>query len=435
VQGFVPPGVQGFPGPGQPGFVPPGVNVPGAPATAERKPQSELEAYEGTELFAIARKGTLAATYAVDSSKRPVTYELKLWNLATGKSVARLESNENLRDLAISPDGTLLATVTGGSDAGEMTLWELPSGEKKSSYNWTKYGNVSFSSDSSKIIAPAGKKGIAILDLATGKIKPKPLKNLARTLAVQTSPVENIVAIGLGAEKRPEEKVAGTSRPGGKVTKKELDELRAKREQQQQANNAQAGGRTRRDPNAAGPANPNEALGLEANAEGMIQIVDLETLKIRKKLYVTGAPSDLAFNADGTVMAALMVGGKGEMWETASWEEQGGKLGHSVGVGVAFVQPQQQPGAKAEKAPAIESGLLVLSPDAEWAAARQSASSRSPAEVYETRNGQTRQIDPSPVGQLGFLPDGTLVCASRDKALRFYELPAMKAVYPPFGKR
>jgi hypothetical protein len=39
------------------------------------------------------------------------------------------------------------------------------------------------------------------------------------------------------------------------------------------------------------------------------------------------------------------------------------------------------------------------------------------------------------VSQLGFLPDGTLVCAGRDKTLRFFELPAITPVYPPFAKR
>ncbi|HEY1785711.1 MAG TPA: hypothetical protein VGG30_09195, partial [Pirellulales bacterium] len=164
----VPLGPGQFPG-GQvpPGFHPPGVNVPGGPASTEHKSTTEIEQYEGTELFAIAPNGALAATFAVDSSKRPVVYELKLWNLTTGKSLAKLESTDNLRDLAISPDGKLLATVSGASDEGELTLWELPAGTKKSTHNWTKYGNVSFSSDSSRIVTNVGKKGIAILDLAT----------------------------------------------------------------------------------------------------------------------------------------------------------------------------------------------------------------------------------------------------------------------------
>ena len=317
--------------PGAPGFHPPGVNVPGGVAGAEHIPTTEIEAYEGTELFAIAPNGALAATFAIDSSKRPVVYELKLWNLSTGKSLATLESSDNLRDLAISPDGKLLATVSGAADEGELTLWELPAGTKKSSHNWTKFGNVCFSSDSSRIVAAAGKKGIAILDLATGKVKPKPLKNLAKTLVVQASPVEPIVAIGMGREKRPEEKTAGGGRPGANATPKELAELRQKRQQQQQG--APQGGKRKRRKGGGkdtGPPNPNDALGLDAGAEGVIEILDLDTLKIRTKLYVTGAPADLAFNSRGTVLAALMVGGQGEMWDTASWEEQGGKLSRNA---------------------------------------------------------------------------------------------------------
>ncbi len=441
--GFAPPGAgPGFVPPGAgPGFVPPGqfgpgVNVPGGQA-GPRKPQSELEAYEGAELFAVAPGGKLAATFAVDSSKRPVVYELKLWNLATGKATATLESTDNVRDMAISPDGKLLATVSGGSDSGEMTLWSLPDGAKQSTHNWSRYGNVFFSSDSTRIITTAGKKGIAILDLGSGKVKPKPLKNLAKSISLAASPVEPIVAVGVGMEQRPPEKTASGEHPGGRMTPKELEKKRQEVEQrqQQQAQAAQQkqGGRKGKRKGGNGPPvqDPNAALGLEPGAEGVVLILDLDSLKIRKKLYVTGAPQDLAFNGPGTVLAALMHGGKGEMWDTASWIEQGGKLGRNSG---GFVPPQPG-GGRREESEGSESGLLVLSPDADWAAARQSPTGRSPADVWDTRTGQSRTIDQSTVSQLGFLPDGTLVCAARDKPLRFFELPEIKPVYPPFAGR
>ena len=381
----------------------------------------------------------MAATFAIDSSKRPVVYELKLWNLATGKSTTTLESQENLRELKISPDGKLLATVSGGSDAGELTIWSLPDGAKQSTHNWSRYGAVCFSSDSSRIVTNGGKKGVVIVDLAGGKPKPKPLKNLAKSISIATSPVEPIVAVGLGLEKRPPEKSGGGSdRPSGHATPKELEKLRQEKDQklQQQQQQAQAGKKGKRKKGKGGggiPAvvDPNAALGLEPGAEGVVMIIDLESLKILKKLYVTGAPIELAYNASGTVLAGLMAGGKGEMWDTASWEEQGGKLGRIAGA-PGF---GGQPGEKRDDGDGAEMGLLVLSPNADWAAARQSPGRRSPADVWDTRTGQARTIDPSAVSELAFLPDGTLVCAARDKTLRFFELPALTPVYPPFGKR
>ncbi len=59
----LPPGQQQFavgrPAGAGPGFTPPGVNgPPGSAANAERKPQTEIESYEGTELFAVAPSGS-----------------------------------------------------------------------------------------------------------------------------------------------------------------------------------------------------------------------------------------------------------------------------------------------------------------------------------------------------------------------------------------
>ncbi len=190
-------------------------------------------------------------------------------------------------------------------------------------------------------------------------------------------------------------------------------------QQAQQKQTGQGGGkRKRKRGGGKNPAtqSPNDLLGLEPGAEGVVAILDLDTLKIRKKLYVTRAPVDLAFNASGTVLAALMAGGKGEMWDTAAWDEQGGKLSRTGGT-PGFVP--QQPGGKPDAPGSIEPGLLVLSPDADWAAARQNPSTRSPAGVWDTRTGQVRPIDQSAVSQLGFLPDGTLVCAARQDVAIF----------------
>lgn len=266
------------------GPLPPAANIAVSSAPVQRKPQTELEAYQGVELFTLAPDGALLATFATSGPKASAGHELKIWDLTTGKSRATLESNDTLREMAISPDGTLLATVAGGEDAGELTLWELPGGTKKSTHNWSKYGKISFASDSKRIVTTVGKKGIAILDLATGKLKPKLLKNLGKQISVQASPIAPFVAVGLGVEKRSDDKSTGSGNP----TAKELEALRQKKQQQQQQQQ-QAGSKRKRHKGGgtpAAPPNPNEPIGLEPEAEGLVEIIDLDTLKIRKKLHV-----------------------------------------------------------------------------------------------------------------------------------------------------
>jgi WD40 repeat protein len=414
--------------------------VPGSPpGSASRTPQTELEAELGPELFAVAPGGALLATYTVDSSKRPVDYALKLWDLATGRPLVKLESNDILREMAISPDGKLLATVAG--DGSELTIWELPAGTKKSNHNWSKYGSLSFANDSNRVVTTTGIKGIAIFDLTTGKATVKRLKNLAKTLVVQASPTEAVIAVGLGTTKRPEEKVVLAPPPAG-ASKKELAEYKQKRDQQLEAqrqksalaNQPPAGGgkRHRRKKGGGGsdaprPPTPAELLGLEKDAEGLVEILDLDSGKIKKKLYTVGAPSDLAFNASGTVLAALVTGSPGAMWDAASWTDTGKLDRNNMGM-----LQSAQPGGATDSA---ESSLLAVSPDGQWAVGRQMASSRATPGLWDSHSGQSRQIDPLPTTQLGFLSDGVLVFASRDKPLRFFELPALKEVFPPFAPR
>ena len=421
-------------------------------------PATELERYEGTELFAVGADGRTLVTFAVDASHRPATYDLLLWDPSTGKETVRIECNDHITSMAISPDCKLLSTISTSGDGGQLTVWELPSGTKKLEKDWSKYGEASFTNDSAKIVAPIGINGLAVFDLETKKITAKRVKNLAKTLTVKASPTEPIVAIGLGEAKRPAEKLAaeGTMAApssGAALTKKEREELLKKRqqqlqEQQQRAQAAAAKKRGKRGKHDGGSSmvDPNELLGLEPDAEGVVQIYNLETGKNVRKLYISGVPSDLVFNTAGTRLAAWAVGGAGMIWDVEGWIEDG-RLGRFVPSAIAGANnanpgavpppppppPMQVPGAAGGNNRALlEPSGLALSDNGSWAVNRQSSDSRSPGQVWDTFSGQAKVLDPAPAACLGFLADGTVVMATREKPLRFFEPKALKEVYPPF---
>ena len=96
-----------------------------------------------------------------------------------------------------------MSTSDEGSD---LLIYELPDGNRKSSQTWNKNGDVSFTSDGRRLVAASGRSKIVVLDLKSGKISTKPIRNTAKTLVVRASPSQPILVVGMGEKKHSEEK-------------------------------------------------------------------------------------------------------------------------------------------------------------------------------------------------------------------------------------
>jgi WD40 repeat protein len=104
----------------------------------------------------------------------PLTYSVKLWNLADGKNLGAMPLGTVA---AFSPDGKLLATNSTGSKPGKETgyvrLWDLTKNKQKAILkgdhtSWL--AALTFSPDSKLIATASDDKRARVWDAATGKV-------------------------------------------------------------------------------------------------------------------------------------------------------------------------------------------------------------------------------------------------------------------------
>jgi WD40 repeat protein/transcriptional regulator with XRE-family HTH domain len=131
-------------------------------ATTGQLISSRLLAADST-LLAISPDGTMAATVSHND------HSVQVWNLATGNQTANLTKHNgliNAHSALFSPDGKTLATSSGGS----VQLWNLTTGSLTATLTPRagiySSSSMAFSPDG-KILATASDHGVQLWDLAT----------------------------------------------------------------------------------------------------------------------------------------------------------------------------------------------------------------------------------------------------------------------------
>jgi len=117
-----------------------------------------------------------------------------LWSTAKGKKLFNqpLEHNDWVRSIAFSPDGRRLAT---GCDDRNVTIWDIGSGKEllNRSYNGEIY-SVAFSPDGKRLAAGGNYSAVCIWNLSTNKTMDIPLPDNVTILSVAFSPDGKMLA-------------------------------------------------------------------------------------------------------------------------------------------------------------------------------------------------------------------------------------------------
>ena len=94
------------------------------------------------------RKHADGRTSFFSSGDSPVDRTAKVWEVATGKNIATLESSGMVRGIAFSPDGKCLATGT----TRTVTLWCTKTWQPMATLDTVSFESLSFSPDGSRLI-------------------------------------------------------------------------------------------------------------------------------------------------------------------------------------------------------------------------------------------------------------------------------------------
>jgi WD40 repeat protein len=109
--------------------------------------------YGSIVAFDISPDGAMAATAHDD-------FTVRLFNIANGHDVRRLNGGEKIADVLFSPDGRLLAII---ADSGVVRLIEATTGQETARFN-TRTREIVFSPDGNRIVADNDQ----LIDSATG---------------------------------------------------------------------------------------------------------------------------------------------------------------------------------------------------------------------------------------------------------------------------
>jgi tricorn protease-like protein len=109
---------------------------------------------------ALSPDGTLVASGSDDRTVR-------IWNIASGREVARLETVSAVWSVDFSPDGTRLA---GASDIETIRLWDVASGEviARLRGHTGRVQSVAFSPDGTRLASASEDQTVRLWDLTSG---------------------------------------------------------------------------------------------------------------------------------------------------------------------------------------------------------------------------------------------------------------------------
>ncbi len=105
----------------------------------------------------------LAGSTVTRNKNTPASWEVRIWNVSTGRQVQKLKGERWIGELALSPDGQRLAMEnTGEDERGKVKLWDVPTGKEliALSSDCDSFWELAFSADGTRLIGQ-GEKEVA----------------------------------------------------------------------------------------------------------------------------------------------------------------------------------------------------------------------------------------------------------------------------------
>lgn len=131
--------------------------------------------------------GRLAATLG---SKPEL--EIRIWDLASGRTLTAIAAPRDNRSAEFSPDGTRVAT--GGGNG--IAVWDVASGRQLIHFGSGVIDDVAFSPDGRRIVSGHMNNAVTVWDAVTGQLLTQMSGHTKRVLSVAFSPDGRVVASG-----------------------------------------------------------------------------------------------------------------------------------------------------------------------------------------------------------------------------------------------
>ncbi len=159
---------------------------PGTAALARKVTLADPHTYALNDTV-FSPDGRLAATLGNKSG-----LEIRIWDLASGRTMTAIAGSRDSRSAEFSPDGTRLAT---GGDNG-IAVWDVASGRQLIRFGSGVIDDVAFSPDGRRIVSGHMNTAVTVWDAATGEPLAQMSGHTKRALSVAFSPDGRVVASG-----------------------------------------------------------------------------------------------------------------------------------------------------------------------------------------------------------------------------------------------
>jgi WD40 repeat protein len=290
----------------------------------------KLKTFENAESISFSSDGKLIATLSLDRASHGVERVIRIWDIAQGKEIQKIEAMGDIQAIRFSPDNQVIADI---SNASSAQLWNLSKGKKinlpdlsSSDTNSYKYSSnlstLNLSKDSKSISAVSKNDVISIRDIQTGK-------RLLYSIKQRGFPYDSKVKFSddnkmLAARFSNDKNMFTSSRSLDKVTPNFVKiwdlisgkEIRNLEEIKKSTTAAKDGVREYvRFNEKTLKFSPNNAMIASIDSQGVINLWDIETgksLKIQDKEMTP--VMDVIFSPDNKIIAVAKTDDSIELW-------------------------------------------------------------------------------------------------------------------------